>query len=350
MNNNYEINLTDYIKIIFKRWKTIFFVFVLFFLAVFVFSLLSNKIYEITSSLQLGKVGENLIESPIQLVEKFNNSVYGSLVKKEFGLEKIPQIKAKNPKNTNLINFALESAQPQKSIDILSFVGESILKEHQEKADQQINFIQNDIEKLKNKVALVNDDIVVNKNKSDIVEDNIAKIENKIVHNQEDIKRLRNKIASKQEEKNILQDKVSALEEELVFKQTPGTQFALFSAQESLENLKQEIEDLYLQINFLEKSNEDYKISINSLNSSKEDYQIKINALSTNKDNLEIEVNKLNKEIAQIEPTRIIKPASVSSFPVKPRLKLNLAVAGVLGLFVGIFLAFAKEWWKKEMV
>jgi succinoglycan biosynthesis transport protein ExoP len=45
---------------------------------------------------------------------------------------------------------------------------------------------------------------------------------------------------------------------------------------------------------------------------------------------------------------RLASYAAVPSRPVSPRKMLNTTVAGMLGLFVGVFGAFAAEWWRGE--
>lgn len=50
------------------------------------------------------------------------------------------------------------------------------------------------------------------------------------------------------------------------------------------------------------------------------------------------------KDIMMVENVQVIDEAQVPDMPVKPRPKLNMAIAGVLGLMVGIFLAFLLEY------
>jgi succinoglycan biosynthesis transport protein ExoP len=45
---------------------------------------------------------------------------------------------------------------------------------------------------------------------------------------------------------------------------------------------------------------------------------------------------------------RLVSYAAVPTNPVSPNKKLNTAVAGALGLFVGVFGAFAVEYWRQE--
>jgi len=125
---------------------------------------------------------------------------------------------------------------------------------------------------------------------------------------EKDIERLKNKTTSLEEEKKNLEAKVSALQKVLPYEETPGTQFALFDTKEKLEKKKQEIENLYLEINNLQRSLED------------------------------------------IQPTKIVKSPTVSEGPVKPRPLLNIVIAAVLGLFIGVFLSFFQEWWEKNKI
>jgi len=135
-----------------------------------------------------------------------------------------------------------------------------------------------------------------------------------------DVARVERKIASLEAEQRNLEAKVAALQAVLVYQQDPGTQFALFDAKEKLEAKRQEIENRHLQINSLE---------------------VQIN-------NFRGEINSLEKGIEDIEPTKIVKPPTVSERPVKPRPLLNMVIAGIIGLFAGVFLAFGREWWQKS--
>ena len=55
-------------------------------------------------------------------------------------------------------------------------------------------------------------------------------------------------------------------------------------------------------------------------------------------------------KIAVATESGLVKIASLAyepRFPIKPNKKLNILIAGVLGLFVGIFVAFFLEFWQK---
>ena len=49
------------------------------------------------------------------------------------------------------------------------------------------------------------------------------------------------------------------------------------------------------------------------------------------------------KEIMRVENVQIIDPAQVPTSPISPRPLMNIGIAGVLGVMLGIFIAFLKE-------
>jgi len=288
-----EIDLMDYVKVILKRKVFILAVFLLVVIIAGIFSFLSPKIYEVESVLEIGQVAEKVVEAPSQIIGKIEGDVYGTTIREKLNISgtRYPQIKAENPKDTNLLSIKIESSNPQQAREILEEKNELVLAEHQEKIELEKTVLENEI-------YLVEEDI------------NVL---------QKDIERIDIKISSLAVEKENLEAKVAVLEDIVVYQQDPGSQFALFDAKEKVEAKKQEIENMYLQINSLE----------GRINDSKS------------------EINSLKLKIDNIRPTLIIKSPSVSENPIKPRPLLNIVIAGILGLFVGTFLAFGREWWEK---
>jgi len=312
-----EINLMDYVKVLLKRKWLILVVFLGAAIAAGVFSYLMPKIYKIDTFLEIGTT-----EVPIQVVEKVKSDAYGVLIREKLGIpeEKYPRIEAENPEDTNLITIKIESGEPQQAKTVLEGINDLIIIDHQERVKTNKELIEHNIKTIEAKIHLVESDIEKTKNK-------IKPIEG-------DIKRVENKIDYTKEEKKSLEAKVEALEKVLIYEQTPGTQFALFDAKEKLAGKKQEIENLFLSINSLKRDKEDLDIQINSLEGKIEDLRAQINSLKASLDNIKI--------------TRIVKSPTISKYPIKPRPLLNIVLAGVLGIFLGTFLAFGKEWWEKN--
>jgi len=316
-----EIDLMDYVKVIIKRKKTILFWFFGLAIIAGIWSFfVLPKVYKIDTALEIGVLQGRLIESPTQLVGKIDGDVYGIRVREDLNISEAewPKRKTENPKETNLIRIAIESKETEKSENILKEVNNLILKEHQDIINIEKDLIEKKIITAENKIESTEEDIL-------IVNKKIEPLEN-------DIERINNKIESAEKEKESLGEKVGALQQQFIYEQTPGTQFALFDAKEKLANKEDDIENLYLRINSLQRTIEDYNSQVNSLERTIEDYNSSIDSLEAS--------------LADIRETRVVKAPTVSEEPVKPNKKLNIAIAGVLGLFIGVFMAFGKEWWE----
>lgn len=59
------------------------------------------------------------------------------------------------------------------------------------------------------------------------------------------------------------------------------------------------------------------------------------------------QINTLHERLNNCQDFGIINYAQLPITPIKPNKKLNILIAGVLGLFVGIFVAFFLEFWQK---
>jgi len=345
-----EIDLMDYILVILRRKWLISAIFILAVLGAGLFSFLSPKIYQIDTSLEIGVIDEKSIEKPEQLKEKIEGGVYDVLVKETLNIaqEKYPKIKAETLKETNLVKIKIESSDTGLAKNVLEELDKIILKRHEDRIKNQKEILENNIETIENKIQFIDNDIEKIGNKIKITESDIEKTRNKTKPLENDIERIENEIEYAKEEKENLEAKVESLEQVLVYEQTPGTQFALFDAKEKLAGKKREIESLYSRINSLNIQIENLNLEINSLRKTKEDYGSQVNPFEKTKEDYNAQINSLKLSLDDIKPTKTVKPATISPFPIKPNMKLNIAIAGVLGLFVGIFLAFGKEWWQKN--
>ena len=289
-----EIDLMDYVRVILKRKVFILALFLIAIIAAGIFSFLSPKTYKIDTILEIGKVGENIVESPEQLIGRIEGDVYGVLIRAKLNIPEAeyPIIKTENPKDTSIIKIKIESKDINLSRKVLDEKNELIIADHQEKIELEKEILNKKIE---------------------TTEENIKILE-------KDIERVEIKITSLEQEQKNLEAKIDALEGVLIYQQDPGTQFALFDAKEKLEAKKQEIENRYLDINALK----------NQIN------------------DLELQIDSLKKQMKNVQPTSIIKTPTVSEEPIRPRPFLNMAIAGILGLFVGVFGAFSREWWQNS--
>ena len=351
-----EIDLMDYVKIILKRKELIFGICFLAVAGAAVFSYYSPKIYEIDTCLEIGVIKNDgkekaeLVESPAQVIGKINNDAYGVLIREKLDISdaEFPKIKTKNPKNTNLVLINIESSETENAKNILQGINQLIITEHQKLSETKKELLKKEIDSLENKIQLSENDVQRENNKIKSVQADIQITMNKIEPLIADIERIEIKIDNTKDQEKILEDKIEALEEILIYEQTPGTQFALFDAKEKLANKKQEIENLYLRINSLRRNIEDYNIQVNNLRRIIEDYNSKINFLMVKIEDYNSQINSIKAAIENVKLTRVIKNPIVSEQPIKPKPLLNIIIAGILGLFMGTFLAFFREWWEKS--
>ena len=299
--NQDEINLIGYIKVLLKRKLLICIVVLLVVAAAVAISLLAPKVYRIDTALEVGEVEigailetRQVIEEPTQVVGKIESDAYGILVRETLLIseEKYPTMEAENPQDTSLVVVVITSSEPELAQNILKEINTLIVEDHLEKI----------------------------KSKKELLEKKIVLLEENISNSKKGISRIHTKIASLKQGQQSLAAKITVLQAVLPFEQDLGTQFALFNVKEQLENKKQEVEDHYLEIIDLE----------NTAN----EFLGEINALQIKKD--------------EIRPTAVIKQPTVSESPISPRLVLNIIVAALLGVFMGVFLAFTKEWWEKN--
>ncbi len=95
------------------------------------------------------------------------------------------------------------------------------------------------------------------------------------------------------------------------------------------------------QINQLELNPAEKGLLINSQLS-------RLNQLQTQKSNYIKEVEHTKEEILATYPVKIINQPYLPANPISPNTKLNLAIAGVLALMLGVFVVFFREFMKEE--
>jgi len=122
---------------------------------------------------------------------------------------------------------------------------------------------------------------------------------------------------------------------------------SIFSSIETIKSIENEIKELDNSINEVRKKVVSLKDDLANQRLTKTrlerkyDKENNIHDILTQK-NEEIKI-ALSAESANLE---VAKYAHQPQSPIKPNKKLNIAIAGVLGLFMGIFIAFFAEFWQ----
>ena len=121
--------------------------------------------------------------------------------------------------------------------------------------------------------------------------------------------------------------------------------------EDRLKVLKYQAEELEANISEIEKAKKTITAS-KELSEAEKQFQVSLllSSSSTTQNlysNLTEQIYTLQENLSNCEDFKIINYAQLSTTPIKPNKKLNILIAGVLGLFVGIFVAFFLEFWQK---
>lgn len=146
-----EVDLRDYIKLIFENKKLILAMFLLGIIAAIGFNFIfipKEKIYEGKTLLEIGyKSKLELVEQLEQLLEKIERGVYGIYTG--------GKITALNPKNTNLIEIKIGGSDPDKIKSVLDEISGAILEAHNKKISAKKEILENEISRMQIKIDLL---------------------------------------------------------------------------------------------------------------------------------------------------------------------------------------------------
>ena len=319
-----EFVLMDYLNVIWKRkWliviPTLFLV-----IAVGIISFLLPKQWEIDAIIQPskflvktegGQFEEIMIDDPKQIARQINEATYDNIIATELNLaiRKFPKLKAENFRDTNLVRISIKEKDIENAKLILHSLFNHLKRQLDEKVDIEIKGIDSDIKSKEIEMLRIEGEIKGNKNKFNIVK-----------QRKKDIER----------EMNNIRKRIEALEKE----QQLSLKRKNRSESESLAML--------LYSNEIQQSLR-YFNTLNELLSSKKIEEENINLEIENKEKiinqLENEIDNLNERKGRIDYAQLIKEPTSSVFPASPKKKLNILIAGILGLMAFTILAFFLE-------
>jgi len=321
-----EIDLSQYVKVIVKRKKTLIVVSLLTLAIGLAHALFSPKIYRISMMIQPPVVGQSLIgandlEAAENLKSLIINGAFNENLRKKLKLDPDKdkfEIKVVNPLKTNLLQVSvdLESKKKEFGVVLLRNLSEIISSSY-----------ANNIEAANNEN-----------------ESQIKASERAILTAKEKAKSLQDQIREVGIRETKLEDEITAI--------NLNTKQILSKREELLENkTSAENESILLLLNFMQ-NNLSYSNQLNN----------QFSDLSIRRVNLNLEFKSIDSQISDFQATieklkisknfiknlRIVAQPRVSPNPVSPSKKKALAISIAMGLFLGVFAIFLQEFWQKS--
>ena len=320
-----EINLIDYLRVLWK-WKWLIIAGILICaVAAAVISLQMPKIYEVSTVIEPGIAGVKddgnfiYIDSVANISGKINGDIYNKRIQKALNLDPLKtgvKFKSANVKGANMVKVA--SQWEEKDTDLgIKVTG------------QLIHFLVGDYEKvIEQKEGSYSNQIIMKQN-----EMNNMKTRKKLQQaNLKNIGQTKKELllAIKEVKENV--EKVIHQRDLLLKSKRTGnsTTLLLYSTtvQQNVTYFNQLSNELY------------------GLNAKEEEIKAKIEAFPGDMADINAQINSLNLKKGLIGNIKVIQEPEVSLHPVKPKKKQIVLLAGVVALFMFIFLAFFIEYIK----
>lgn len=360
-----EINLTEYLVVMWKRKWLIILPTLLCVIAAGVISFLLPKKWEVDAIVQPGKLfirnqqgefQEVVVTAPDQIAGQINEESYNSLIAAELNLDlrEYPELKAETIRNTNLVRISIREQDIQKATSILSSLFKHLKVELDRKVDVEMKGIDTRITENENLIKLK--------------EFNIKDAENEIKLQEIEKTKMKQEISSAENKLKISEDREKSILEEM---KTVKQRIDEIEAQqkEALAQIKEgseaiglllyanEIQNNFRYFNILDEKLSNEKIIRENLDLFIKERKESIKILDTQIAKLNTGIDKINNEIentkndiillrerkGQIDYAQLVKEPTPSLNPVSPRKKLIVATTGILGLMIFTILAFFIE-------
>ena len=361
-----EINLIDLLRVVWK-WKWLIIGGTLICaIAAAVYSLQLPRIYEVSTMIEPGIAGVKndgsflYIDSVANISGKINGGVYCRKVEKALQLDPLKarvEFKAAVVKKTSLINISSQWEEGNTDLgvkafrqmaDLLSGDYGGIIEQREGDYDNQIFMKQSEISTIETsrkdidkQIKLELSEIAKMRNEIKLQKATLGNIEQRRGELLEEIRGVKNNTEKiVQQRETLLKDKSPGKDLSLLLYSTTIQQNVAYFNQlnNQLYDLKAKEKTIESEVDRLSKSMDDIKTGIERLNLNKTE------GLQTKIDDINAQINKLNLEKGLISNIKVIQEPEVSLYPVKPKKKQIVLLAGFASLFMFTFLAFFLEY------
>lgn len=340
-----EVDLIEYLNVLWKRRWLIIVPTVLLALIAGVVSFLLPPVWEVDALIQPGKFfvqsaagtfTEIIVVDPKQLAGQINLKAYESLINAQLNLDptKFPTIKAENPKDTKLVRVSIQTGETEKAKAILNNLIQHIKSDLDRKIEVEMKSISTQIVDRENNIIKKN-----------------LEIQSKNI----DIEKTRQAIASAGKKLTISEDRSRSLFDDLKgvknrVDQIEKQQKTLLAEKKERDTLGLLLYSNEIQQNFryntLEENLSKERIDQENIKLSVRDKEQEIKGIQNQIEKIKQEIAGIRNDMEllvekkqRIDYTQLAKEPTVSLYPVSPKKKLNVAIAGFLGLLLFSILA-----------
>jgi len=354
-----EVELIEYFNVLWKRRWLIIVPTILLALVAGIVSFLVPPKWEIDAIIQPGKYfvqsapgtfTEVVGMDPKQLVGQINQGFYDRLISAEWNLDlgRFPKVKAENLRDTKLVRVSLQTEEMDKARAILNTLFQHIKSDIDMKIDiemksgisteivareNDITAKTLDIQSLNIEIEKTRQVIIAAGNKLKISEERSRSLI-------EEMKGVKARIDdSERQQKTMLAEKQGGVE-------TLGLLLYSNEIQQNFHYYNT------LEENFSKEKNtqEDLRLSVREKEQVIKGFKTQIDKISQMIVVLRSDIELLNEKKQRIDYTQLVKEPTVSPSPVSPRKKVNVAIAGFLGLFCFSILALFLDYVEKRNI
>ncbi len=300
------------------------------------------------------------------------------------------KLEIERKEGTNIINLYVKSGDPEKAREIANvwadeyleytkklIAGEirgtgQFIQEQFEIASQQLNDIEEEIKEFKDKynLDLMKQELSMKKSKLNKEKKELIDLGLKLKTKKETLKQLKHEISQqdqfitvskaitdeslwqqelkdrntgKLDKKKLRSQVINSIYQDLK-KRIVNTNIEINSLQPKIEYLENSISKTEYEINTLKKEINQKELKLARLNRQLNIRQKAYNSLANR-----IEEARMIKTF-QLDEVKIVSFAALPVSAVAPKKKQNIAIAAVFGLFLGVFIAFFREFWVNSAV
>ena len=358
-----EVDLRDYIRVIKKRKKTILLLFLVAVIATAVVNFFLPPVYEVTLAMKIGDIidvdtlEKELIESPIAASQFLKGPQVLIEAIKDLGLPyTLEQFRKKivvEPvrETEDLVQIKVDANDPGEVVNIANYLGTKLLGRHKEikklyenkeeiitRYDEQVRQINEELDEInESKVEIIarydeniremNDQLVLMKNEIDTAKEETVKLEASLETISKEIENKMEGAGSLSEaEANILIGRLNDIRS-----RWQNYRSNIAGRQQRYDNLLEKLRETQLERTEFQRTKQE-----------------RYDALMGELRQAQLEKTKLERiDSAKMYNTEVLAAAEEPKTPIRPNKLLNILVAAVVGLIIGLGLAFSLEYFEK---